>query len=304
MTLQPQRWLVTGASGLLGYHLCTRLTTRGCDVVGIHRDHNIDADGVEAIRMDITDITALEKLCSNLRIDVIVHSAALTNVDACEDDEPLAEHLHADVSACLARVAEQKGARYVYISTDHLWDGTQSHIEETVKVKPLNAYARTKWHGEQRAIEANPQTLVVRTNFFGPGQSWHKSFSDWIINTLRSGGVLTGFDNVFFTPISIYRLCTAIISLVELGAHGVYNVAGRERVSKYEFMVRLADRMGLNKDFIQCGSMEATSLAVRRPLDMSLDTRKIQDMLGWRMPSLDDSFDDLLCYRSQPKGHF
>lgn len=294
MVAQKKRWLVTGASGLLGSHLCRLLIAQGHCVTGVCNTHAIDVDGVEVVRLDMTDIAALEDLCHGLNVDVIVHTAALTNVDACEGDEPLAERLHADVSATLARVAAQKSARYVYISTDHLWDGTQKFIEETHPPKPLNAYARTKWHGELRALDANSQTLVVRTNFFGSGKSWHKSFSDWIVRALRSGETLTGFDNVFFSPISVQRLCAVIVALVEIGANGVYNVAGRERVSKYEFMIRLAARLGLDQGLIKRGSMTSVSLATRRPLEMSLDTHKIENTIGWRMPSLDDSFDDLM----------
>lgn len=290
----PRRWLVTGASGLLGGHLCAKLIARGAHVIGVYRSHPIEMDGVEAVQLDVSDLEALEAYCRDLGIDVIVHAAALTNVDACEEDEAGAALLHGEVSKLLASIALSKQAKYVYISTDHLWDGTKRFVAEDEPPAPINAYARTKLLGEVRALDANPESLIVRTNFFGPGKSWQKSFSDWVVNTLQAGQDLTGFDNVYFTPIVVDSLCDAIIRLVELDAKGVYNVAGRERVSKYEFMVRLAARMGLDEALIKRGQMEQSSLAAPRPVEMSLDTHKVEDMIGWAMPSLDESFNDLL----------
>jgi len=291
--MAKEKWLVTGASGLLGTHLCRHLIAQSISVTGVYHSHPINVDGVNAVKLDITDHEKLESFVHGLDVDVIVHSAALTNVDECEEQEGLAQLLHAETSQCLANLAKEKKARYVYISTDHLWDGSQEFIAETKTPNPINAYARTKLSGEQLASEANSESLIVRTNFFGPGQKWHKSFSDWVINAIRSGQELTGFDNVYFTPISVYKLCETIVRLVQVNAVGIFNVTGSERISKYTFMIRLAKHFGLDERLIKCGLMDISSGKVRRPLDMSMDVRKVENATGWKMPGLDDSFREI-----------
>jgi dTDP-4-dehydrorhamnose reductase len=287
------KWLITGSSGLLGHSLCNFLVSQGIEVVGLHHTHPIGVTGVKYYQIDLLDYDALKKLIRIEKPDVLVHSAGLTNVDACETNEELAKILHAKIPQIMATVAKDCRAQFVNISTDHLWDGSVSFITEEKPPQPINAYARTKYLGELKTLEANANSLILRTNFFGRGRPWRMSLSDWVINSLKKNQSFTGFTDVFFTPIELTRLSQLVIELVEAGASGIFNLAGCERVSKYNFSIELASHLGLNKTLVLPGSVTNAQLLVKRPTDMSLSVDKIETFLKKSMPSLSESFTTL-----------
>ncbi|MBL4759650.1 MAG: SDR family oxidoreductase [Mariprofundaceae bacterium] len=288
-----KRWLVTGASGLLGHALCQHLVSTGHEVTGVVHSHSLDVSGANEHKLDLLDGNVAADLVRKETYDVVVHCAGLTNVDACESDEEKAVQVHARVAKDLAKACKEVGGKMVYISTDHLWDGSKPMVDEAEPARPMNAYARTKLEGERRVLIQNPESLVVRTNFFGPGRSWRASLSDWIVTELSQGHVIKAFTDVYFTPIGLSRLCPTIVDLVEQGAEGVFNVVGSERISKYEFAVRLAQKLDLSGDLIEKGSVSDARLGAPRPRDMSLTTDKISDFLNKPMPTIDECFDDL-----------
>lgn len=291
------KWLITGASGLLGYDLSRRLVSGGHQVVGLSNSHDIDISGIEGVKIDLSDLGAISKLVDETKPDVIVHSAGLTNVDACEANEELARVLHADVSEVLAKCAERHSAKMVYISTDHLWDGSVSSITENTKPHPINAYGRTKYEGEQRTAAHSPNSLIVRTNFFGPGRPWRRSFSDWVIDNLSAEIVIPTFTDSYFTPIDLHHLCKFIEMMVQRDISGIYNIAGCERVSKHDFAKRLAFVFGLDSKLIKPSQIANANLAAPRPVDMSLSVAKIEKKLNCKMPDLEK------CIRSLKSGY-
>lgn len=287
-------WLLSGASGLLGHDLCRHLRDNGKRVIGLCHNHPIDLDGVESVDIDLYHAPQeLEAVIDQFAPDVAVHAAGLTSVDGCETHEDLAMTLHAEVTSVMARAALQCSAKMIYISTDHLWDGSQPLVSEEQEPQPINAYARTKLEGERRVLGFDPNSLVVRTNFYGPGRPWRQSFSDWIINSLSSGQEIMAFTDAYFTPICLQYLCSFLERMVENQACGIYNIAGSERVSKYDFAVRLADALGLDKRLIKAGRLEDAHLTAQRPLDMSLSVEKVEHFLGQDMPTLSQCFKTL-----------
>ncbi len=284
-----RHWLVTGGAGLLGHVLCGHLVAQGARVTAVCRDHAPDVADVTRLDLDLTDLDALRAALDAARPDVIVHAAGITNVDACESDEAHADRLHADTAGACAAWAKANGARAVYISTDHLWTGDVPMVDEDTPPHPLNAYARSKLAGERRTLEADPDALVLRTNFFGPGRPWRRSLSDWVIDSLAQGKSINGFNDVFFTPIASPLLADLIIEMVQRGARGIYHLAGGERISKYDFARRLAVAMGADPALVHSAPMISAHLAAPRPNDMSLSTAKAAAFLGRALPNLDES---------------
>ena len=278
---------------MLGYGLCRHLVDHGHQVTGIARKHEVGVPGVTETRIDLLDTAALRAAVDDLSPDVIVHCAGLTSVDGCERDEPLARALHVEAAALLAECATGSGARMIQISTDHLWDGSRPMITEDTPPAPINAYARTKAAGEAAVLAMAADSLIVRTNFCGPGRPWRKSLADWVFDELSAGRPIAAFTDVFFTPITVPRLAQAIVDLFDAGGEGVFNVAGSERVSKYDFARRYARDQGLDETLVSEGSIKTIDLAAARPFDMSLSTEKVSAFLDRRMPDLNECFADL-----------
>jgi dTDP-4-dehydrorhamnose reductase len=244
--------------------------------------------------MDVTEYQNVKDTIKRIRPEVIIHTAGLTNVELCESDPDLAYRLHVEATGILASVATMTGSRLVHVSTDHLFNGQSPWKTEIDQPEPLNNYARTKWQAEQAAIEQCPNALIVRTNFFGWGTSLRSSFSDWILRKLDLGEELTMFTDVFFSPILVNHLGGAIFDLVGKNAQGIFNVAGDERLSKYEFALKLADIFGYSKEPIRPTSVRDFPFKAQRPGDMSLSCAKVEDFLDHPMPTADDGLKELL----------
>ena len=297
----PQHWMITGASGLLGHALCEHLATVGKTVSALKSTNDVGIEGVREFAVDVTDKGEIQRIITELKPDVIVHTAGLTNVDECEKNPALAEAVHVEGTRYIAEAAQILNISMVYISTDHLWDGTQSMVDEKTPTKPINVYARTKHDGELVALDICKQALSIRTNFFGPGRPWRPSFSDWILKNLAQGVPLNMFTDAYFTPISTHYLSRAIIELVADKANGIFNVVGSERLSKYEFAILLAEAANYSSHTINKVLLSDFGLAAPRPLDMSLSTEKIITFLKHTMPTAKECINSLNLSVSTPE---
>lgn len=287
-----RRWFVAGASGLLGVRLAGRLVAQGREVVAQHWRHDLPAElKTQSLKIDFTETDDWRQVMCDEKPDVVVNCTGLTNVDQCEREPNRATLLNTMMAGRLAEASSAAGARFVQISTDHLWSGAQPMISEAVAPVPINSYARTKADGETAVRDADPNALIIRTNFFGPSPPWRVSFNDWLKNELERGNRVTAFSDVFFTPIASDLLSDMIIELADRAVSGIFHVAGSERVSKADFALRYAARAGLDGSLIACGSIRDVDLYAPRPSDMSLDCTKAEGILGHPMPSLDESFD-------------
>ena len=159
-------------------------------------------------------------------------------------------------------------------------------LAESSPVTPVNVYGRTKAEAELQVLEAHPLALVLRTNFYGWGTSYRRSFSDVIIETLRSGKDLNLFTDVFYTPTLVDKVAIAAHDLIDTKATGIVNIVGDERISKYEFGIRIAEEFGLDASLIKPGLLVDQVALVQRPLDMSLSNQKACKLLGRQLGSV------------------
>jgi dTDP-4-dehydrorhamnose reductase len=283
---------VTGLSGLLGLNAAVALRD-GHEVCGAYLDHGVSLRDVAASRIDVSDAAGVRRWIESERPDAVLHAAGLTNVDACETNPALAERLNVDVAGYVAAAASGVGASLIHVSTDHLFDGREALYGEDHPPSPLNVYARTKLAAEHRVRDHHERPYIIRTNFYGWGHPGRQSFSDWILACLRKGERLRMFHDVYFTPILINDLVSVLGHLIERAQPGTYNVAGGERLSKYEFGVALASTFGLDAGLVEAVSVETFAFKARRPHDMSLATAKVERVVGYPMPKAADGIDRL-----------
>jgi dTDP-4-dehydrorhamnose reductase len=277
------RTLVTGASGLLGGAVLRELGGEGWS-------HSVPAlrDGTPLRRIDLRDAAAVHAL-REARPELVVHCAALTDVDACEDDLEAARCLNADVPGRLAATAAALGAAFVHISTDAVYDGEQDrpHAEDEPP-RPVNAYARTKLEGERAVLSAHPGALVVRTTMHGWSGSPRPSFSEAILRGLRDGRRLTLFRDVVFSPLNVADLAVLVCRLAERGASGVLNVGASDAVTKEAFGRLVARTFGLSEDPIEPIDVADLGLRAPRPRNQALAVERLTQLLGAPPPSVAD----------------
>lgn len=278
---------VTGGSGLLGVNWAAALRERCAVALGLH-ERTIVLRGVETRHNDLESVEGLARLFEETRCSLVVHTAGMTNVEACESNPARAGHVNVQLPVNVATACARLGIALAHISTDHLFSGNNALMTENDPVTPMNVYGRTKAEAELRVLDAYPEAVVVRTNFYGWGPSYRRSFSDTIIAGLRKGERLSLFWDVTYTPILMDALISAVHGLVERKASGIFHVTGDDRLSKYDFGVRVARRFGLDEQLITRSSMAENPEFVKRPSTMTLSNRKASSLLGRRLGGLDE----------------
>lgn len=277
------RVFITGISGLLGIN-AAHVWSAEHEVSGCFHAHPVDLPGVRVHAVDLTEPQAIAHLLEDARPELVLHTAGLTNVDACEEQPALARQLNVDVASRVARAAAAVGAQLVHISTDHLFSGVRPLWTEDDPPEPVNVYAETKRQAERLTLEAAPNALIVRTNFYGWGTPTRTSFSDWILAGLETGRGVDMFRDIFFTPLLVNDLVEAVMRLVVRGARGILHVAGGQRLTKRDFGITLAAVFGHPTDLIRSISVADVPLKARRPRDMSLDSSRAATILGRPLP--------------------
>lgn len=291
--------LITGGSGLLALNWAVTMSERYAVTLGLN-DRKIKLSNAESIPVDLTSVEDFCVLLEELRPAVVIHTAGLTSVEACERNPALAKEINVGLTVNVAKAVKQVGIKLVHISTDHLFDGTKPNISEDEPIVPLNEYGKTKGEAEQEVLSFNENSLIVRTNFYGWGPTYRSSFSDMIINNLRAGKKITLFDDVYYTSILAEKLVTTTHDLIDRNASGVYHVVGDDRMTKYEFGMKIAREFGLEESLILPKSIKSNLNLVKRPLDMSLSNKKVCEYLGRQMGSTEE---DVRMLKMQEKSN-
>jgi dTDP-4-dehydrorhamnose reductase len=212
---------------------------------------------------------------------IIIHAAAMTDVDECEADPDRAWQANQQATKNLVST----GIPLIFLSTDQVYpDGPGPHPEDSAA--PVNVYGKTKWAAE-RAVLVHPQGLVVRTNFFGRSRTpGRQSLSDFFASAFREGRPVTLFTDVLFSPLHVDTLCDVIIDLARRHTSGVINVGSRDGLSKRDFALVLAAHMGLRPTSGKDGRSTDVAGRARRPRDLRMDVTALERTLGRQMPSL------------------
>jgi dTDP-4-dehydrorhamnose reductase len=283
----PRNILLTGGSGLLAVNWAIAIRDRCPVVLGLH-DRSVALSGVGAQKIDLESVDALARSIEANKFDLVIHTAGFTSIEECEARPDRAQHANVELARNVATACIQTGVTMVHISTDHLFSGNERQVGEGHPIAPQNVYGRTKAEAEQQVLATNPNALVVRTNFYGWGTRYRRSFSDTILGALRTGTEIRLFSDVFYSPILIEVLVRAVLDLVRLRACGIFHVAGDERLSKYEFGIRTAKAFELDPGLIRPGLIATQESLVRRPFDMSLSNEKVCKLLGRTLGGVDE----------------
>lgn len=267
------RIVVTGATGLLGPWLIDELARFGTvSGLGLTRGRTVNLSDRESARAILDELAP----------DVVVHAMALADVDACERQPQEATRLNEVATRNVVEACSN--ARFVYVSTDQVYgDVAGPHTEDIVD--PVNVYGSSKLAGERAAL-AHPNSLVLRTNMFGPSRSAHRaSLSDTMAAALRAGRAITLFEDSLFSPLHLGTLAALIAELAMGSLTGVYNAASRDGMSKADFAIALAQHLGLSTASAVRGSSIAPG-RVRRARDLRMDPSRLERALQRQMPTL------------------
>jgi dTDP-4-dehydrorhamnose reductase len=276
MALDAMRIALIGGSGQLGTEI--RRTWLGDDVAAPSHDD-----------LDLENSEQLGALLDRLEPDAVVNCAAFHNVDRCESEPERAFAVNAVAVDRLARLCDERGATFVTISTDYVFDGTATRpYGEEDRPAPLSAYGVSKLAGELLVARLNSRALVVRTcGVYGvkPSASKGHTFVDRVIAQARAGEPIRVVNDVTASPTFAGDLAVAIRGLLERSATGLYHAANVGPVTWYDFASEALRQSGIEYAIepIPAASWKAPA---RRPAYSALDSGKIRtlgiEMPGWR----------------------
>lgn len=278
--------LATGGSGLLGSKV-VRLAESVYEVVSTHHTRSLFPN---SIKFDITNRQEVFKVIRKFRPNVVIHTAAETNVDKCETDKDWAWRVNAEGTRNIAEACGKMNVKLVYISTDYVFDGEKGfYVEEDVP-NPVNCYGWTKLKGEEFLKEYCGNYIIARASVLYGWHPWKVNFATWVIGSLRLGKQITVVNDHFNSPTLADNLAEVLLEMVKRDLSGIYHAAGSERINRYEFAVKIAEAFDLDASLIRPIKMSELRVWVaKRPRDSSLCINKVQKQLKTKFLNVQES---------------
>jgi len=238
--------------------------------------------------IDLTRRQEVRKVVDEFEPDVIVHTAAVTDVDLCEKERGLAWQVNVGTVENLSYAAKLTGAKIIHLSTDYVFDGKSGPYNELDRPNPISYYGRTKLASENLLLTSGVQNAIIRTMvLYGLGLNVKSNFALWLYNNLKDGKPLRVVDDQFGNPTLADDLAYAILKIIELERTGVYHIAGSDMISRYDFALALARVFNFNKKLITPVKSSAFIQPAPRPLKSGLIILKAQTELDVKMSGVE-----------------
>jgi len=290
--------LVVGAGGLLGSNVVAVARQRGWNVSGTFHSTR-PALNAPLLNFDLRNHAAFGDVLDRYRPDVVVNCAAMTDVDACENNHDRAYTVNGEAPGSLAAVCTDRDTDFVHVSTDYVFDGTaDTPYVETDDPTPTQVYGESKLAGERAVRDAAKNALVARLSFVWGIHRGHGSlagFPAWVRDRVRDGETTPLFTDQWITPTRAGQAARTLLELLQQSANGRYHVACKTCTTPYAFGKRVIDLLGTGVGLLEQGSMDDVDRPAARPRYTCLDIENVETTLGRPQPTLRD---DLAAARS------
>jgi dTDP-4-dehydrorhamnose reductase len=277
--MNKEKILITGGSGFLGGYLI-RAAMNNFEVIATYCSNKPDFSRISWLPLDLTDTDRIKTAIAETDPAIIIHTAAMTNVDICENRKKRTNTVNIRATEAIAKTAATTGARIIYISTDLVFDGENPPYSEEDKPTPLSYYGWSKWQGEIAIAAANDNHVIVRPSIiYGPPAISGISFSDELKDSWNRGQTTKLFVDQFRSPIFAGNLASALIEIARADYKGTLHIGGSERVSRYEFGICLAEVFGKGAELILKSKMSEVNFTAKRPKDVSMNIKFAKSVL-------------------------
>lgn len=285
--------LITGSNGLLGQKLLHKLRTdTNTELIATSKGENrvSQKDGYTYISLDVTNKGEIERVIVEQKPHVVVNTAAMTNVDSCEDEKEACDTLNVDAVRYLADTCEKVDAHLIQISTDFIFDGEDGPYKEEDKPNPLSYYGLSKLKSEQILYGHNVKWTILRTIIvFGVGENLSKgNIFLWAKGALAKGDPLNVIDDQFRAPTLAEDLADICILAAKKKVFGVFNASGKDIMSIYEIVERIAKHYGSSTDNLRKISTATLKQKAVRPPKTGFILDKSINELGYNPHSFEE----------------
>ncbi|HSW55557.1 MAG TPA: dTDP-4-dehydrorhamnose reductase [Ignavibacteriaceae bacterium] len=289
--LVKNRILITGSNGMLGQRAVQFYSSnKNIELLATSVEEKSVVDSVEYISSDIKNRDSTKKVIHDYCPDFIVHTAAFTNVDLSEKLREDAWKINVKGVEYIAEAARAIDAHIIHISTDYIFDGKNGPYDESAIPDPVGYYGRTKLASENTLKISGTFFTILRTNvLYGIALNSRPDFVRWVINSLSKNENIRIVKDQINNPTFIDDLVQGINKIIEFRKTGVYNIGGKEFLSRYDFTNRIADYFNLSKKLITPITTDELKQPARRPLKSGLLILKAETELGYKPHTITES---------------
>jgi dTDP-4-dehydrorhamnose reductase len=283
--------LITGSNGLLGQKLIEALKNQHEVLATSIGDCIIsDTTGFLYQSLDITDRNSISNTFENFNPDVVINTAAVTDVDGCEEKKELCDKVNVAAVAYLRDECEKYKAHLIHISTDFIFDGEDGPYSETDEPNPLSYYGLSKLKSEQLLYDSTINWTILRTIIlYGTAENLQRNnIILWGRKALKEGKPLNIIDDQFRSPTLAEDLAKACVLAIEKQATGIFNASGKDFMSIFEMIERMADFYNCDKSNINRISSETLNQKAKRPPKTGFILTKSNEELGYKPHSFEE----------------
>ena len=289
--------LITGSNGLLGQKLIKHLVnSKEFDFLATSSGVNrvTTYSGFKYQSLDITNEIEVKSIINSYLPDIVINTAAMTNVDACESAKEECWKLNVDAVSYLLSGCEKIGAQLIHLSTDFVFDGEDGPYKEDDKPNPLSYYGQSKLAAEELLINSSytnwsiARTIIV----FGQGDNLSRSnIVLWAKSALEKGDPLTIVDDQYRSPTFADDLAKGCLLIAAKNAKGIYHLSGKDYMSILELVNRVAEFYNLDASIVSPIKSLSLNQAAKRPPKTGFILDKAVQDLGYNPLSFEEGLD-------------
>jgi dTDP-4-dehydrorhamnose reductase len=277
--------LVTGSNGLLGQKLTKLITDDGNHyLIATARGKSVlPIEKGEYHSLDICHAEKVEQLINKAKPDVIINTAAMTNVDQCETDHKGCWNANVKAVENIINACKNNQTRLIHLSTDFIFDGSHGPLDEKEKPNPVNYYGTSKLAAEELIIQGNIPWCILRTVLvYGITRDMSRSnIVLWVKNNLEQGKTIQVVNDQFRTPTLAEDLAKGCFLAAQKNANGIYNISGKDFLSPYDIAIHTARFFELDETLIKMTDSNQFKQTATRPLVTGFIIDKARNDLGY-----------------------
>lgn len=290
------RILITGSNGLLGQKIVRQLKKRKIEFLATSKgeNRNPDCENSKYVSMDICSEEEIAQVFHSFLPTHVIHTAAMTNVDACELNPKDCYETNVLATKKLFNEAKKIEAHFQLLSTDFIFDGEKGNYIEEDEPNPLSVYAKSKVDAEQFLIsDSYSDYSIVRTIIvYGIGNNLSRTnIVCWAKEALSKGQEMKIIDDQFRAPTWADDLAWACIRICEIDKKGIYHICGPETMSVFEIVTRVARHFGLSTESLVRTDSSTLNQPAKRPPKTGFDLTKSRNELGYNPKTLEETLD-------------
>jgi len=278
-------YLITGSNGLLGQKILKKLTDDNSHVIATSKgaNRNIKNDFYIYESLDITDEKKVIKVLTYYKPDIVFNTAAMTNVDLCEEKKDLCDNLNIHAVNYLADSCLNIDAHLIHISTDFIFDGKDGPYSEDDLPNPLSYYGESKYKSEKLLITHNCKSSILRTIvLFGVADNLTKSnIVLWAKEQLETNNEINIIDDEYRAPTLAEDLAEACISVAKNNAFGIFHVSGKDLMSIYDLVINIANFFKFDVTLVNRINSKALNQKAKRPRKTGFILDKAKNILNY-----------------------